>query len=334
MQVNVDHLDPRHHIIIKGARVNNLKGVDVAIPRNKFVVITGLSGSGKSSLAFDTLFAEGQRMYVESLSSYARQFLGRMEKPAVEYIKGVSPAIAVEQKSNTKNPRATVGTSTEIYDYLKLLFARIGVTYSPVSGEVVKKDSVTDVVNYIQSHDEGQKLLITAPVTIAPERTLEEELKLIFQKGFTRLLVDGDTLFIEELLEDVAALKALNGQEIFTLIDRTVVKKSDEDNQFRIADSVQTAFYEGQGTCVINVLKKEVKAFSDKFELDGIKFEEPSVQFFSFNNPYGACKRCGGFGSVLDIDEDLVIPNKNLSVYDNAIVPWSTEKCAKNGFNH
>jgi excinuclease ABC subunit A len=332
MQVNVDHLDPRHHIIIKGARVNNLKGVDVAIPRNKFVVITGLSGSGKSSLAFDTLFAEGQRMYVESLSSYARQFLGRMEKPAVEYIKGVSPAIAVEQKSNTKNPRATVGTSTEIYDYLKLLFARIGITYSPVSGEVVKKDNVTDVVNYIQSHDEGQKLLITAPVTIAPERTLEEELKLIFQKGFTRLLVDGDTLFIEELLEDVAALKALNGQDIFTLVDRTVVKKDDEDNQFRIADSVQTAFYEGQGTCVINVLKKEVKAFSDKFELDGIKFEEPSVQFFSFNNPYGACKRCGGFGSVLDIDEDLVIPNKNLSVYDNAIVPWSTEKMRKEWF--
>lgn len=332
MQVNVDHLDPRHHIIIKGARVNNLKGVDVAIPRNKFVVITGLSGSGKSSLAFDTLFAEGQRMYVESLSSYARQFLGRMEKPAVEYIKGVSPAIAVEQKSNTKNPRATVGTSTEIYDYLKLLFARIGITYSPVSGEVVKKDNVTDVVNYIQSHDQGQKLLITAPVNVAPERTLEEELKLIFQKGFTRLLVDGDTLFIEELLEDVAALKALSGQEIFTLVDRTVVKKDDEDNQFRIADSVQTAFYEGQGTCVINVLKKEVKAFSDKFELDGIKFEEPSVQFFSFNNPYGACKRCGGFGSVLDIDEDLVIPNKNLSVYDNAIVPWSTEKMRKEWF--
>ncbi|WP_299458190.1 excinuclease ABC subunit UvrA [uncultured Microscilla sp.] len=332
MQVNVDQLDPRHHIIIKGARVNNLKGVDVAIPRNQFVVITGLSGSGKSSLAFDTLFAEGQRMYVESLSSYARQFLGRMEKPAVEYIKGVSPAIAVEQKSNTKNPRATVGTSTEIYDYLKLLFARIGVTYSPVSGDKVKKDSVTDVVNYIQSHEEGQKLLITAPVNVAPERSLEDELKLIFQKGFTRLLVDGDTLFIEELLEDVAAIKALKGQEVFILVDRNVVKKDDEDNQFRIADSVQTAFYEGQGSCMIHVLKKEVKEFSDRFELDGIKFEEPTVQFFSFNNPYGACKRCGGFGSVLDIDEDLVIPNKNLSVYDNAIVPWSTEKMRKEWF--
>ncbi|EAY31132.1 excinuclease ABC subunit UvrA [Microscilla marina] len=332
MQVNVDQLDPRHHIIIKGARANNLKGVDVAIPRNQFVVITGLSGSGKSSLAFDTLFAEGQRMYVESLSSYARQFLGRMEKPAVEYIKGVSPAIAVEQKSNTKNPRATVGTSTEIYDYLKLLFARIGVTYSPVSGNKVKKDSVTDVVNYIQSHSEGQKLLITAPVNVASERSLEDELKLVFQKGFTRLLVDGDTLFIEELLEDVAAIKALKGQEVFILVDRNVVKKDDEDNQFRIADSVQTAFYEGQGSCMIHVLKKEVKEFSDRFELDGIKFEEPTVQFFSFNNPYGACKRCGGFGSVLDIDEDLVIPNKNLSVYDNAIVPWSTEKMRKEWF--
>lgn len=332
MQVNIDQLDPRHHIIIKGARVNNLKGLDIAIPRNKFVVITGLSGSGKSSLAFDTLFAEGQRMYVESLSSYARQFLGRMEKPAVEYIKGVSPAIAVEQKSNTKNPRATVGTSTEIYDYLKLLFARIGVTYSPASGKPVKKDSVTDVVNYIQSHDEGQKLLITAPVQIASERTLEEELKLIFQKGFTRLLVDGDTLFIEELLEDVAAIKALAGQDVFILVDRNVVKKDDEDNQFRIADSVQTAFYEGHGSCVINILKKEAKEFSDRFELDGIKFEEPSVQFFSFNNPYGACKRCGGFGNVLDIDEDLVIPNKTLSIYDNAIVPWATEKMRKEWF--
>lgn len=332
MQVNVDQLDPRHHIIIKGARVNNLKGLDVAIPRNKLIVITGLSGSGKSSLAFDTLFAEGQRMYVESLSSYARQFLGRMEKPAVEYIKGVSPAIAVEQKSNTKNPRATVGTSTEIYDYLKLLFARIGITYSPTSGEVVKKDSVTDVVNYIQSHEEGQKLLILAPIQIASERTLEEELKLIFQKGFTRLLVDGDTLFIEELLPDVAAIKALTGQKIFILVDRNVVKKADEDNQFRIADSVQTAFYEGHGTCVVNILKKETREFSDRFELDGIRFEEPSVQFFSFNNPYGACKRCGGFGSVLDIDEDLVIPNKNLSVYDNAIVPWATEKMRKEWF--
>ena len=332
MQVNIDQLDPRHHIIIKGAQVNNLKSLDVAIPRNQLVVITGLSGSGKSSLAFDTLFAEGQRMYVESLSSYARQFLGRMEKPAVEYIKGVSPAIAVEQKSNTKNPRATVGTSTEIYDYLKLLFARIGITYSPKSGEVVKKDSVTDVVNYIQAHDEGQKLLILAPVQLAEDRTLEEELKLIFQKGFTRLLVDGETLFIEELLSDVAAIKALVGQEIHILVDRNVVKKDNEDNQFRIADSVQTAFYEGQGTCTINILKKEVRSFSDRFELDGIRFEEPSVQFFSFNNPYGACKRCGGFGTILDIDEDLVIPNKNLSVYDNAIVPWATEKMRQEWF--
>jgi excinuclease ABC subunit A len=326
MFADIDQIDPRGSILIKGAKVNNLKNINVAIPRNQLVVITGLSGSGKSSLAFDTLFAEGQRMYVESLSSYARQFLGRMEKPDVEYIKGISPAIAVEQKGNTRNPRATVGTTTEIYDYLKLLFARIGKTYSPVSGKIVQKDSITDVINYIHSFEDGQKLLILSPLVIGEGRTLEDELKVIFQKGFTRILVDDETFFIEEVLGDSTQLKAFIGHKIELLIDRNVVNHEDEDNQYRLADSVQTAFYEGRGVCIIDFLEKEKKTFSDKFELDGISFEEPTVQFFSFNNPYGACQRCGGFGNTLAIDENLVIPNQSLSVYEGAILPWQTEK--------
>ncbi len=326
MFADIDQIDPRGSILIKGAKVNNLKNIHVAIPRNELVVITGLSGSGKSSLAFDTLFAEGQRMYVESLSSYARQFLGRMEKPDVEYIKGVSPAIAVEQKGNTRNPRATVGTTTEIYDYLKLLYARIGKTYSPVSGEIVQKDSITDVVNYVQQSEQGQKLLILSPLVIGEGRSLEDELKVVFQKGFTRILAEDETLFIEEILEDATQLKALIGQSIDLLIDRNVVKHGDEDNQYRLADSIQTAFYEGRGICMIDLIGKEKKQFSDRFDLDGIAFEEPSVQFFSFNNPYGACQRCGGFGNTLAIDENLVIPNKSLSVYEGAVLPWQTEK--------
>ncbi len=329
MFANIDQLDPRGYILIKGAKVNNLKNINLAIPRNQLVVITGLSGSGKSSLAFDTLFAEGQRMYVESLSSYARQFLGRMEKPDVEYIKGISPAIAVEQKGNTKNPRATVGTTTEIYDYLKLFYARIGKTYSPISGEIVQKDSVTDVVNYIHQFEQGQKLLVLAPLVISQGRTLEDELKIIFQKGFTRILAEGETLFIEELLNDATQLKALQGFAIELLIDRNVVNHEDEDNQFRLADSVQTAFFEGHGVCTIDFIDKEKKTFSDRFELDGVSFEEPSVQFFSFNSPYGACQRCGGFGNTLAIDENLVVPNKNLSVYEGAILPWQTEKMSE-----
>lgn len=319
MTKTIDQYDPKDYIIIKGARVNNLKNLSVAIPRNKLVVITGLSGSGKSSLAFDTLFAEGQRKYVESLSSYARQFLGRMEKPEVDYIKGVAPAIAIEQKVSTKNPRSTVGTTTEIYDYLKLLFARIGVTYSPVSGERVKKDSVTDVVDFIFSHDAESRLIISAPLKIK-KRTVEEELKILMSKGYTRVLVDGELHFIEDLLNK----KTTKKHEFEIMIDRAVVQKT-EENQYRLADSIQTAFYEGEGRCKVIFPEKVTSEFSDIFELDGMRFEEPSVNFFSFNNPYGACRRCEGFGRILGIDPDLVIPDQNLSVYDGAIAPWRGE---------
>jgi len=321
---NIDGLDPKKYIIIKGARVNNLKNLSVAIPRNKLVVITGLSGSGKSSLAFDTLFAEGQRMYVESLSAYARQFLGRMEKPEVEYIRGVSPAIAIEQKVSTRNPRSTVGTSTEIYDYLKLLYARIGVTYSPVSGGVVRRDTVTDVVNYLYGYPDGQRFMVLAPLSVHPGRTLEEELKILLQKGFTRIVYEGSLLFIEEAIE--RHVEWHQPADVQILIDRGSIQHGDEDNQFRISDSVQTAFYEGNGVCLVNVVDQENRTFSDKFELDGITFEEPTINLFSFNNPYGACRRCEGFGKVLGIDEDLVIPDKTLSVYEGAIAPWRSDK--------
>ncbi len=318
---SIDLLDPKEYIIIKNARVNNLKSLSVAIPRNKLVVITGLSGSGKSSLAFDTLFAEGQRMYVESLSSYARQFLGRMEKPDVEYIKGVSPAIAIQQKVNTKNPRSTVGTTTEIYDYLKLLFSRIGKTISPVSGDEVKHHTVTDVVDFIHDFEEGEKVMVSCPLHLMKGRTMHQELELLLQKGFTRVLMKGDTFFVEDLI-GMADLPN-GGYEI--LIDRASIRHDDEDNQFRIADSVQTAFFEGHGECTVLIPGKDKRTFSDKFELDGVVFEIPSVNFFSFNNPYGACKTCEGFGSVLGIDLDLVIPDKSLSVYEGAIAPWRGE---------
>jgi excinuclease ABC subunit A len=323
-EVAIDQLDPKHYIIIKGARVNNLKNLSVAIPRNKLVVVTGLSGSGKSSLAFDTLFAEGQRMYVESLSSYARQFLGRMQKPEVDYIKGVSPAIAIEQKVTTKNPRSTVGTTTEIYDYLKLLYARIGHTYSPVSGKEVKKHTVTDVVNYIYEFEPGDRVMISTPLKVKEARKRDEELKILLQKGFTRVIAEGTTYFIEELLDKPSEIKKL--KNLYILIDRVVLNKEEEEAQFRLADSIQTAFFEGEGDCRVEIVGKEEKLFSDRFELDGILFEEPSVNFFSFNNPYGACKCCEGFGMVLGIDEDLVIPNKSLSVYEGAIAPWRGEK--------
>ncbi|KQS32597.1 ABC-ATPase UvrA [Dyadobacter sp. Leaf189] len=323
-----DELDPREYILIKGARVNNLKNVDVAIPRNKLVVITGLSGSGKSSLAFDTLFAEGQRMYVESLSSYARQFLGRMEKPEVEYIKGISPAIAIEQKVNTRNPRSTVGTSTEIYDYLKLLFARIGRTYSPVSGEMVKKDSVTDVVNYLLAHPEGTRVMVLAPLLIREGRTQAEELTILLSKGYNRIVLNDEVLSIEDIIENPDNFPQA-GNQVFILIDRAAVKADDEDTQYRLSDSVQTAFFEGEGVCITQVVNGERRIFSDKFELDGMTFEEPSVNLFSFNNPFGACKRCEGFGKILGIDPDLVIPDKSLSVYEGAIAPWRTEKMSE-----
>lgn len=321
IQNALDSLDPREYIIIKGARVNNLKNLSVAIPRNKLVIVTGLSGSGKSSLAFDTLFAEGQRMYVESLSSYARQFLGRMEKPEVDYIRGVSPAIAIEQKVNTRNPRSTVGTSTEIYDYLKLLFARIGTTFSPVSGKEVKHDTTTDVVNYIFSKKLGERYTVSCPFKVPSGRTMEKELKLLLSKGYSRVLVNKELVFIEDLVKE----KKAGSKDIEILIDRGVLKE-DEDARFRVSDSVQTAFFEGHGECSVTFEGKKSKKFSDKFELDGIQFEIPSVNFFSFNNPYGACRTCEGFGKVLGIDEDLVIPDKSLSVYEGAIAPWRSQK--------
>lgn len=328
----LDDLDPKKFIIIKRARVNNLKNLSVAIPRNKLVVVTGLSGSGKSSLAFDTLFAEGQRMYVESLSSYARQFLGRMEKPDVDYIKGVSPAIAIEQKVNTRNPRSTVGTTTEVYDYLKLLFARIGKTYSPVSGREVKRDTVTDVIDAINKHKEGARIMIACPLRVEKGRKVEEELNLLLSKGFARVLINGEVQFLEELLNQEPATKGESKKkktktdgDLEILIDRAAVNATDEDLTFRLSDSVQTAFFEGHGDCHVYIEGKEMLHFSDRFELDEITFTEPSINFFSFNNPFGACKTCEGFGKVLGIDEDLVIPDKSLSLYEGAIAPWRTE---------
>jgi excinuclease ABC subunit A len=321
-----DELDPKQFIIIKRARVNNLKNLSVAIPRNKMVVVTGLSGSGKSSLAFDTLFAEGQRMYVESLSSYARQFLGRMEKPEVDYIRGVSPAIAIEQKVNTRNPRSTVGTTTEIYDYLKLLFARIGKTYSPVSGREVSRDTVTSVVDKINTFPAGTRIMIACPLHIKKGRKLLDELNLLLSKGFARILVDGEVRFIEEVIpESEAKKKKKTDAVIEILIDRTSVNADDEDTVFRMSDSIQTSFFEGEGDCVVYAEGSEKMHFSDRFELDGIQFTEPSINFFSFNNPYGACQTCEGFGKILGIDEDLVIPDKSLSLYEGAVAPWRSE---------
>jgi excinuclease ABC subunit A len=313
------------HILIKGARVHNLKNVDVAIQRNKMTVITGLSGSGKSSLAFDTLFAEGQRRYVESLSSYARQFLGRLDKPDVDGIKGISPAIAIEQKVNTSNPRSTVGTSTEIYDFLKLLFARIGKTYSPVSGKEVKRETATDVVDFLNSFEKGTKALILSPVTVQKDRTVKKQLEIFIDQGFSRIYLEGkieriDKIVDSETLED--------NRTIQLLIDRLICDDESDENQARAGESAEAAFLEGAGECsVIIVSEKEVvKTFSNKFELDGIAFTEPSVNFFTFNNPIGACPTCEGFGKVLGIDADLVTPNKNLSVYDDAVVCWRGEK--------
>ncbi|HEX8428927.1 excinuclease ABC subunit UvrA [Hymenobacter sp.] len=319
----IDQLDPREFILIKNARVHNLKNLSVALPRNKFIVVTGLSGSGKSSLAFDTLYAEGQRMYVESLSSYARQFLGRMDKPDVDYIRGISPAIAIEQKVSIKNNRSTVGTSTEIYDYLKLLFARVGRTYSPVSGEQVRKDNVADVVDYLMQLPADTRVMLLAPLLRAEDnRPMSKELDLLLQKGYSRVVANGTTAFIEELIAE--GQPEVEG-DVFIMIDRAVIHPGDEDLMFRLSDSVQTAFFEGHGTCIVK-LDEETRTFSDRFELDGVVFEEPSVNFFSFNNPYGACQTCEGFGSVLGIDEDLVIPDKSLTVYEGAIAPWRTDK--------
>lgn len=324
---SLESLNPKEFILIKGAHVHNLKNLDVAIPRNKMVVITGLSGSGKSSLAFDTLFAEGQRMYVESLNSYARQFLGRMEKPAVDYIRGVAPAIAIEQKVSTKNPRSTVGTTTEIYDYLKLLFARIGKTYSPKSGKLVKKDSVSSIVDEILRHL-NKRVVILSPIIMSKERSFEEECKILIQKGYTRLKFKEEIVTLEEILENPSKILDISKKikETAILIDRLVIQEADEETLFRLSDSVQTAFFEGMGTCWIEAEGEKRKIYSDKFEEDGMEFEEPSINLFSFNNPFGACRRCEGYGKVLGIDQDLVIPNHELSIFEGAIAPWRSER--------
>ncbi|MVN92277.1 excinuclease ABC subunit UvrA [Mucilaginibacter aquatilis] len=324
--------DPQQHIIIKGARVHNLKNMDIAIPKNQLVVITGMSGSGKSSLAFDTLYAEGQRRYVESLSSYARQFLGRMNKPDVDYIKGIAPAIAIEQKVITSNPRSTVGTSTEIYDYLKLLFSRIGKTMSPISGQQVKKDTVTDVVNFCQGMPNDTQVTILCPLHPHNNRSLKEELAVLLQKGFVRVEYNGKVSRIEGLLEDesIANEPLTPEDELRIVVDRVTINQ-EEETLSRIADSAQTAFFEGKGDCYVRYQKpaddNEAESFfCDRFELDGIRFEEPTPNFFSFNNPYGACRKCEGYGKVIGIDEDMVIPDKSKSIYDNAIAPWRGEK--------
>ena len=364
--------NPQHFIIIKGARVHNLKNLDVAIPKNKLVVITGMSGSGKSSLAFDTLYAEGQRRYVESLSSYARQFLGRMNKPDVDYIKGIAPAIAIEQKVITSNPRSTVGTSTEIYDYLKLLFSRIGKTISPFSGNTVKKDSVTDVINFIMALPNDTQVTILCPLYPHNNRSLKEELAVLMQKGFVRVEYEGRIAKIEDLLEDTSIVDdglwlqeevedavissetegkkskptsknkkaetvtttintvATTRNAIKIVVDR-VVKNDEDETISRLGDSIQTAFFEGKGDCFVRVQnsltnEEQENFFCDRFELDGMRFEEPAPNFFSFNNPYGACKRCEGYGKVIGIDNDLVIPDKTKSIYEGAIAPWRGEK--------
>lgn len=317
------------YIEIQNARVHNLKNISLKIPRNKFIVITGVSGSGKSSLAFDTLFAEGQRRYVESLSSYARQFLGRINKPEVDFINGIPPAIAIEQKVNTRNPRSTVGTSTEIYDYLKLLYARIGKTISPVSGQKVSRNSVTDVVDYINTFEEGTRLIIVAPLQAKNGRSLLQEIELLMQQGFSRIETNEEIKRIDELVK--SQTEDFCNANCNLVIDRAAVKH-DEDTQSRLADSVQTAFYEGHGECIIKIYKKagtEFKHFSNHFEADGIEFEEPTVHMFSFNNPVGACPTCEGYGKVIGIDEDLVIPNKSLSIYQDAIACWKGEKMSK-----
>ncbi len=337
--------DEDNYIIIKGARVNNLKNIDVKIPRNKLVVITGLSGSGKSSLAFDTLYAEGQRRYVESLSSYARQFMGRMSKPEVDYILGVAPAIAIEQKVNTSNPRSTVGTSTEIYEYLKLLFARIGRTFSPVSGVEVKRHSVSDVVDFVYTQEEDSRVMVLAPLEVTKERPLKAQMEILHQEGFMRMSIGGTVMRIEDFLASgsndydapttMANTKGLPTPML--LVDRIKIRHGDDDQLARVSESVQTAFFEGRGSCCIQVepdAHQDAGApaeymFSNRFEADGISFEKPNPNFFSFNNPYGACPTCQGYGSVIGIDENMVVPNKSLSVYEDAVVCWKGEKMSE-----
>lgn len=325
---NISDMSDEKNIIIKGARVNNLKNIDVEIPRNKFIVITGLSGSGKSSLAFDTLYAEGQRRYVESLSSYARQFLGRMHKPECDYIKGIPPAIAIEQKVSSRNPRSTVGTSTEIYEYLRLLFARIGKTISPVSGEEVKKHQVKDILDKMLTYPEGTRVVVLSKIILRDERKLEDQLDILQKEGFSRVEIKGDFMRIDELLE---SKQKLNTKDTLLVIDRLSTSK-EKATVNRFSESIETAFYEGEGDCTVRYLAEkgeETFHYSKRFEADGIEFEEPTEMMFSFNNPVGACPQCEGFGKVLGIDEDLVIPNKSLSVYEDAVFCWKGEKMSE-----
>ncbi|MFC2481842.1 MAG: excinuclease ABC subunit UvrA [Capnocytophaga granulosa] len=306
-------------ILIKGAKLHNLKNISVAIPKGKLVVVTGLSGSGKSTLAFDTLYAEGQRRYVESLSSYARQFLGRLDKPKVDFIENISPAIAIEQKVNTSNPRSTVGTSTEVYDYLKLLFARVGHTFSPISGREVKKDTVSDVVDFILSFPDEHKLLLLSPITLSAGRTYEQTLRLLEEQGYARIKYQGEVVRLSDL--DFKKVRS----DFQLVIERIVVDHEEETAQ-RLADSVSTASFEGKGVCSVEDLTTgEERHFSNQFEADGITFLEPNVHLFSFNNPYGACPVCEGYGDTIGLDETLIVPNTSLSVYDNAIYPWRGE---------
>lgn len=317
MTASID-VNPRDNIIIKGAKLHNLKNIDVVIPRNKLVVITGLSGSGKSSLAFDTLYAEGQRRYVESLSSYARQFLGKLDKPKVDSIRGIAPAIAIEQKVNSTNPRSTVGTSTEIYDYLKLLYARIGKTISPVSGRQVKKDTVSDVIDHVRSYPEGTKMLLLAPIQVPVDRDAVKTVEFLSKQGYARIKYMGEVLRIDEVPADL-------GREFHLVVDR-IISRDEEDFYNRLANAVDTAFFEGKGECLLEEPESGTQThFSNRFELDGMQFPEPNVHLFSFNNPYGACPECEGYGDVIGIDEDLVIPNTALSVYENAVFPWRGE---------
>lgn len=308
-------------IIIKGAKVNNLKNIDVTIPHNKLVVITGLSGSGKTSLAFDTLFAEGQRRYVESLSSYARQFLGRMNKPEVDLISGISPAIAVEQKTSNRNPRSTVGTTTEIYEYLKLLYARIGKTYSPISGQEVTRHSVTNVVDKLLSLDEGTRVNILCPIKLKPKETYKIRFELLMQLGYLRVMVDEEIMRIDEALGKTI----LKSSDVRILIDRISIVHNSEDVYLRLSDSVHTAFYEGEGDCIVVLENNDTLYFSNRFEKDGMEFTKPSENFFAFNNPYGACPTCSGSGVIEGISEDLVITQPNLSVFDGVVNCWRGE---------
>ena len=329
MKKDINQLDPKDCILIKGAKLHNLKNIDLAIPKNKLVVITGMSGSGKSTLAFDTLYAEGQRRYVESLSSYARQFLGKLDKPQVDYIKGIAPAIAIQQKVNSTNPRSTVGTTTEIYDYLKLLYARIGKTYSPITGELVQKDSVTDAIDYLKTFAADTKFILQIKLIIPEERTFSEHLNILQQQGFTRLSVDGNQVKIEDLISFNFEPQPEN--DVHLIIDRIAIPSEDEESFYhRLADSIETAFFEGKGDIsLVNTENNSIKYFSNKFEANGLIFNEPTIHFFSFNNPYGACPTCEGYGKVIGVEENLVVPNKSLSIYEDAVVAWKGEKMSE-----